>query len=95
MGYFDRLKQKWGIQSNLQAAVIFVVFGLTGSASVWLAKPVLDLLGVHQDMNAWIRIPLRILLIFPVYQVMLLAIGGVFGQFAFFFNLQKKWFRLK
>lgn len=74
--------------------VVFIVFAITGSASVWVAKPVLNIIGVSDDMNPWIRIPLRIVLILPVYQVMLLVIGGVFGQFHFFLALQKKWWRI-
>jgi hypothetical protein len=93
--YFARLKQKWEIKSNFQLAVVFVVFAITGSASLWVAKPVLIWMGISDDMNPWIRVPLRILLILPVYQVMLLAIGGLFGQFHFFLNLQKKWWRMK
>jgi hypothetical protein len=93
--YLDRLKTKWNIQSNFQMAVVFVVFALTGSASLWVAKPVLNLIGLSDEVNPWIRVPLRIILILPVYQIMLLVIGGLFGQFHFFLNLQKKWWRIK
>ena len=94
MAYIDRLKLKWGIASNVQLVVILVVFAITGSASVWVAKPILHVLGISPDLNPWIRIPLRILIVFPVYQVILLVIGGLFGQFQFFYKLQRKWFRL-
>lgn len=94
MNYLERLKIKWNITSNAQMVVVFIVFAITGSASVWVAKPVLNIIGVSDDMNPWIRIPLRIVLILPVYQVMLLVIGGVFGQFHFFLALQKKWWRI-
>ena len=33
------LKQRWGVTSNWQLAIIFVVFAITGSASAWLSKP--------------------------------------------------------
>lgn len=94
MAYLDRLKAKWEITSNIQLVFILVVFALTGSASVWVAKPILNLLGISPELNPWIRIPLRILIVFPVYQVMLLVIGGLFGQFRFFYKLQRKWFRI-
>jgi hypothetical protein len=93
--YFERLKAKWEIKSNAQLVIIFIVFAITGSASLWVAKPVLVLIGIGDDLNPWIRVPLRILLILPVYQVMLLLIGGLFGQFSFFLNLQKKWWRIR
>jgi len=93
--YLDRLKLKWGITSNFQMVLVFIVFAITGSASLWVAKPVLTLIGITDDLNPWIRVPLRIILILPVYQVMLLVIGSLFGQFRFFLNLQKKWWRIK
>ena len=93
--YFDRLKLKWGITSNFQMVLVFIVFAITGSASLWVAKPVLTLIGITDDLNPWIRVPLRIIMILPVYQVMLLVIGSLFGQFRFFLNLQKKWWRIK
>lgn len=93
--YFDRLKTKWNIQSNFQLAIVLVVFAITGSASLWVAKPALKWIGLSDDVNPWIRIPLRIILILPLYQVMLLVIGSLFGQFHFFLNLQKKWWRIK
>lgn len=93
--YLERLKQKWGIVSNVQLAVVFLVFAITGTGSVRLSGPVLDFTGITAIENGWIRIPLRLILIFPVYQVLLLIIGSLFGQFRFFLNLQKRWFRIR
>jgi hypothetical protein len=93
-GYLERLKEKWGIRSGFQLTVVLIVFAITGSASVWLAKPVLRQIGIDEQLSPWVRIPLRLIMIFPVYQVLLLTIGGLFGQFHFFLNLQKKWFRI-
>jgi hypothetical protein len=94
MAYLDRLKTKWGITSHFQMVVVFIVFAITGSASLFVARPVLEMVGITNDMNPWIRVPLRIIAILPVYQVMLLVIGSLFGQFRFFLNLQKKWWRI-
>ena len=95
MNYIDRLKEKWNITSNLQMTIVFIVFAITGSASLFVARPVLNLMGITDALNPWVRIPLRLVMILPVYQVMLLVIGSVFGQFRFFLNLQKKWWRIK
>jgi hypothetical protein len=84
------LKQRWGIQSNLQFAIIFVVFAITGSASAWLSKPFCSLLGIiKEDLNFWFT-PVRLLLIFPIYQVLLVLIGFLFGQYKFFWAFEKK-----
>ena len=42
-----RLKKKWGINSNAQLVVIFIVFAITGSVSAKLATPLLNFLGVE------------------------------------------------
>ncbi|MGB1448365.1 MAG: DUF6787 family protein [Flavobacteriaceae bacterium] len=96
MGYFDRLKTKWNIRSNRQLWIIFIVFGITGSSSVKVGGPVLEWLGVVPDYFAefplgmvvyWI---LRVLIIFPIYQLLLLFFGALFFQFPFFWEFEKK-----
>lgn len=86
-----KLKERWSIESNLQLLVILVVFALTGSASAKLAAPATDMLGIHQgEVSGWIYWPVRLLLIFPVYQVLLVGFGWLFGQFNFFWSFEKK-----
>jgi hypothetical protein len=87
----EKLKQRWGIDSNFQIIVIFVVFAVTGSAAAKLAEPVTELIGLDRETtNAWVYWIIRILLIFPIYQVLLVAFGWIFGQFKFFWNFEKK-----
>jgi hypothetical protein len=86
----EKLKQRWGIESNFQLTIIFIVFAITGSASALLSKPVCIWLGITiEDLGFWFT-PVRLILIFPIYQVLLVAIGFLFGQFAFFWNFEKK-----
>ena len=94
--YFTRLKNKWGIQSNSQLVLIFIVFGITGSLSVRLAKPVLELLNINNDFFKELFLgdilywTLRVVIVFPLYQVLLMVIGTLFLQFKFFWNFEKK-----
>lgn len=86
-----RLKEKWGITSNFQFIIILIVFSVTGSIAVWVAKPILELVGLDKSaVTAWIFWPIRIAIIFPVYQVMIIVIGALFGQFKFFWAFEKK-----
>lgn len=86
-----RLKERWGITSGFQLTVIFIVFALTGSTSAYLSKPILGWMGLEKDaVSAWIYYPLYIVLIFPVYQVLLIAYGTICGQFRFFWAFEKK-----
>lgn len=89
---FEKLKQRWGISSNLQIILILIVFSVTGSAAVYVKKIIFDLLGIDTDTSLWVKIPMYILTILPAYQVLLLVFGFIFGQFQFFYNFQKKSF---
>lgn len=86
-----RLKKRWGIDSNLQLVIILVVFAVTGSSAAKLATPLTNLLGLtSENFSAWVYWPARILLIFPIYQVLLVFFGFIFGQFRFFWTFEKK-----
>ncbi|TDE52964.1 DUF6787 family protein [Flavobacterium sp. GT3P67] len=86
----NKLKQRWGIDTNFQLTIIFIVFAITGSASAWLSKPFCLWLGITKsDLGYWFT-PVRLLLIFPIYQVLLVLIGFLFGQFKFFWAFEKK-----
>ena len=86
-----KLKEKWGITSNFQLIIIFFVFSVTGSLSLWVAKPLLDFIGLDKAaLSPWVFWPIRISIIFPIYQVLIVIIGALFGQFKFFWNFEKK-----
>ena len=93
---FNRLKEKWNIKSNFQIIVILIVFALTGSASVKFAEPVLDFLNINittfEDylLGKVFYYLLRIIIVFPIYQVLLILFGTLFFQFKFFWGFEKK-----
>jgi len=87
----NKLKEKWGITSNFQIIIILVVFSITGSVAVWIAKPVLNLVGLDKEVvSPWLFWPIRIFIIFPIYQILIVIIGTLFGQFKFFWAFEKK-----
>ena len=91
MVLINNIKRKWGIKSNLQLLIIFLVFGITGSTATWISKPILDFIGLKQaTISAWAYWPMRIIIIFPVYQILLLIIGTLLGNLSFSKNLSKK-----
>jgi len=92
--YYKNFKLKYNIATDWDAILIIIVFSITGSLSVKLARPILEWLGVTQDtMSPWFYWPLRILIIFPVYQILQIAVGTTLGQFNFFWQFQKKMFK--
>ena len=91
MGSF---KERYNITSNWQYFVIVVVFALTGSSSALIAKPLLLLLGITKTSLAYpLYLILYIVVIFPIYQILLVSIGFLFGQFKFFWQFEKNMLR--
>ena len=87
----EKLKKRWGIKSNFQIFLILIVFAINGSFAAWVAKPITNFIGLSQEtLHPFIFWPIRILLIFPIYQLTLPVVGLVFGQFKFFWNFEKK-----
>ncbi len=87
----NKLKARWGIDSNWQIFIIFIVFAITGSTSAKLAEPLCNFLGIFEASSHWaVYWSARIFLIFPIYQVLLVSFGWVFGQFQFFWAFEKK-----
>ena len=90
----DKVKNKWGLRSNLQLIKIFVVFGITGSVSLLISGLILNFIKLEQVTSmSWVYWLVRIVIIFPIYQVLLITIGAIFGESKFFKNFIKKIFR--
>ena len=93
------LKEKWKISSNLQLIIIFIVFAITGTASAKLALPFLELLNIHASdfenikFGNVIYFLIRIFIIFPIYQILLIVVAVFFFQFKFFWEFEKKFLR--
>jgi hypothetical protein len=87
----NKLKERWGIESNWSIVAILLVFAINGSFASWVAKPITGFLGLSPEtISPWLYWPLRILLIFPIYQLTLPIVGWLFGQFKFFWAFEKK-----
>ena len=90
----ESFKKRWNITSNLQLIVIFVVFAITGSSAALLAKPFLHFIGISKIDTHWVLYYfLYVVLIFPIYQILLVFFGFLFGQIAFFWSFEIKMLR--
>lgn len=90
MRLLEKLKTRWGIESNTQVAIIFFVFSVAGFAIVYVRKLVFSLLGIEAQDPFWLKTIVWLLTIFPLYNVSLLIFGTLLGQFEFFWWFFKK-----
>lgn len=87
--WVEKLKQRWKLKSAWQVVVILLVFACTGFTVLFLKRPLLGFLTGNQGDTVLISV-LYYLLILPVYNVLLLAYGFLFGQFHFFWEFEKR-----
>ncbi|MBO0323318.1 prolipoprotein diacylglyceryl transferase [Muricauda sp. CAU 1633] len=88
---FKKLENKWKVTYKWEMIAIFIVFAITGSLAGKLAGPLTEWIGLgRNETHGFLYWTARIFLIFPIYQVILIVIGWLFGQFQFFWNFEKK-----
>ena len=71
--------------------MVLIVFAFTGSTVLFIKPFLFKLVGLD-SIEGTKGVLLYIVLIFPLYQVLILIYGFIFGQFAFFWAWEKKMF---
>ncbi len=85
------LMNKWNLKRWQDVLVILFVFSITGSTSVVIGRPFLAFVGITKEqMDPMLYYPLFVVLSFLFYQVFLVTYGWLFGQFSFFWTMEKK-----
>jgi len=92
VNWIDRLKERWKVESAFQVVVILVVFACTGTTVWYIKEPTLHYLFDGEAMPLWASISYWVLIL-PVYNLLLLFYGLVFGQFRFFWSFEKRFFQ--
>ena len=87
----EKIRGFFKVESNYQLFIINLVFAITGTSSLFVADYILDMLLVTQENydNAFYWIT-RIILILPIYQILLIIFGILFGEFSYFWRMEKK-----
>lgn len=86
----QKLKNRWQIESNFQLILILITFSATGSLTLLVRRPIFEYLDIDATTSLWIKVPLSLLIITPSYQVLLIIVGSLLGQFKFFWAFEKK-----
>ena len=87
--WIERLKKRWNLGSAGQVIVVLLVFACTGFTVLFIKKPILLFLAGEKG-NTLLASVLYYILILPLYNVILLAYGFLFGQFNFFWEFEKR-----
>ena len=85
--------KKMNIKSKIQFIVVMIVFSITGSLSLYLTIELLIFLDLKNSISPFIFWPVRLITLFCIYQVTLILIATLFGQFTYFWNFEKKFLK--
>lgn len=87
----EKLKQRWGLKTNLDVIAVFCGFAINGSFAAFIGKPLMTFLNLSlTTTNAWVYYPVRFILIFVIYQITLPLVGWLVGKYTFFYGFMKK-----
>jgi hypothetical protein len=87
-----KLKEKWKLKSALQVVLVLLTFICTGTSVLFIKKPFQQLVGIN-ELQGWVKTVIYLLAILPIYNIMLLMYGFIFGQFKFFWEFEKRFFK--
>ena len=79
----QKLMKIFKVKSLYQLVIVFIVFGITGSMSLVVSNYFLAIF----DLD---NIILSIIFVLLIYQALLIIIGTLFGEFNYFWEMEKK-----
>ena len=87
----EKLINKFKANSIRHLFIIFIIFAISGSGSLFISSPILVVLGLDKLITFYpLYIFVRIILIIPIYQFILIIIASLFGEFDYFWKFEKK-----
>ena len=90
----QKIIDKFHAKSFKHLIIIFLVFALSGSASLLMSSSILTTLNLKELINFYpLYLLVRIILLIPIYQLVLIIIATLFGEFRYFWNFEKKFFK--
>ena len=87
----NKLRKSFKAENNWHLFIIFLVFAISGTLSVIVSGPIINFLKINELIDSYsLYLTIKILIIFPVYQIVLLVVGSFFGQYRYFLDFEKK-----
>ncbi len=90
-GWVQKLQARWNVSAT-QVFIILLVFACTGFTVMFLKKPVVSFF-VEDGEKSILFSVIYYIFILPIYNLILLIYGFIFGQFKFFWAFEKRFFR--
>jgi hypothetical protein len=92
LNFWTRLKIRWGV-TNWGIVAILLAFSLAGSAVLRIGRPIVDAI-LPEDTPTWLWWTVKIIVIVPIYEILLMSFGTLLGQGRFFRDKQRRALRV-
>ena len=80
-------------KSLIHLIKIFLIFGLAGSLSLYLSELIYNYINLKDFVNIYIvKLFIKIIFLIIIYQITLLSIAIIFGEFKYFIRFFTKFF---
>ena len=89
----EKIRNFLKVDNNFKLIIVFIVFGITGSLTLYVSDILFMFLDISKDKFGYFYVFIRILIIFPIYQLLLIIIGTLFGEFKYFWQFEKKFLK--
>ena len=90
----EKLKKIFKVDNFLQLFMVFLVFGITGSLALVLSDIILFFFNIiNEEMNFLFYFLMRVLVMFIVYQILLIVVATILGEFKYFWEFEKKFLK--
>ena len=87
----EKLVNRFKANSIRHLFIIFIIFAISGSGTLFISSSIFIALGLDKLITFYpLYIFVRIILIIPIYQFILIIIASLFGEFDYFWKFEKK-----
>lgn len=86
---FDALQKRWKV-SKTALFLILCVFAVTGTTTAYISRAITGWVGFTETTPWGWKLLLRLAILIFGYQVILLLVAFLFGQFSFFWKFEKR-----
>jgi hypothetical protein len=87
--WIENLKRRWNVRKASQVFLILLAFACTGITVMLIKRPLLHWL-TDEEHHSGLATVLYYILVLPLYNIVLLGYGFLFGQIAFFWGFEKR-----
>ena len=93
VNYIENFYSRMEIISHKHFIIIMTVFAITGSLALFFTVKLLSFINLKELVGPIVFWPLRVIILFGIYQITLILVAIPFGEFNYFLKFIKKFLK--